>query len=127
MPRTSVAVVARAHHRKIPMPCVFSTWTKPGLAEVPTMACRMMWFFFFQAEDGIRDVAVTGVQTCALPIYLYNDILTSPEAKKLDANGIFEKIAIRDVQDACDIFKPVYAETKRRDGYVSLEDRKSVV
>src|SRR2546429_8922033 len=28
-----------------------------------------MWFFFFQAEDGIRDVAVTGVQTCALPIW----------------------------------------------------------
>src|SRR2546429_9536964 len=27
-----------------------------------------MSFFFFQAEDGIRDVAVTGVQTCALPI-----------------------------------------------------------
>src|SRR5216684_7910316 len=25
-------------------------------------------FFFFQAEDGIRDVAVTGAQTCALPI-----------------------------------------------------------
>src|SRR2546429_3338414 len=29
----------------------------------------MGYFFFFQAEDGIRDVAVTGVQTCALPIY----------------------------------------------------------
>src|SRR2546422_3682859 len=28
----------------------------------------MFLFFFFQAEDGIRDVAVTGVQTCALPI-----------------------------------------------------------
>src|SRR5215211_8613826 len=26
-------------------------------------------FFFFQAEDGIRDHCVTGVQTCALPIY----------------------------------------------------------
>src|SRR2546429_9436363 len=26
--------------------------------------------FFFQAEDGIRDVAVTGVQTCALPIFV---------------------------------------------------------
>src|SRR5438874_7664968 len=26
-------------------------------------------FFFFQAEDGIRDLYVTGVQTCALPIY----------------------------------------------------------
>src|SRR2546429_340634 len=31
----------------------------------------ILWMvFFFQAEDGIRDVAVTGVQTCALPIYL---------------------------------------------------------
>src|SRR5256884_6796220 len=29
----------------------------------------MSFFFFFQAEDGIRDVAVTGVQTCALPIF----------------------------------------------------------
>ena len=29
----------------------------------------MKWrFFFFQAEDGIRDTSVTGVQTCALPI-----------------------------------------------------------
>src|SRR3712207_9262065 len=29
-----------------------------------------MWSFFFQAEDGIRDIGVTGVQTCALPIYV---------------------------------------------------------
>src|SRR5438309_6451365 len=33
-----------------------------------------MYFFFFQAEDGIRDGTVTGVQTCALPISI-----TSPE------------------------------------------------
>ena len=39
----------------------------------------------------------------------------------MNAKGIYEKIAIRDVQNACDIFKPVYQETKRRDGYVSLE------
>jgi transaldolase / glucose-6-phosphate isomerase len=52
---------------------------------------------------------------------LYSDILTSADAKKLDAKGLFEKIAIRDVQDACDIFKTVYSESKRRDGYVSLE------
>jgi transaldolase/glucose-6-phosphate isomerase len=51
----------------------------------------------------------------------YADILTSAEAKKMDAKGIYEKIAIRDVQAACDIFKPVYLESKRRDGYVSLE------
>src|SRR5689334_23460254 len=29
----------------------------------------ILFFFFFQAEDGIRDGTVTGVQTCALPIY----------------------------------------------------------
>ncbi len=51
----------------------------------------------------------------------YADILESPEAKKLDAKGVYEKIAIRDVQDATDIFRPVYQQTKRRDGYVSLE------
>src|SRR4030066_314691 len=32
--------------------------------------CTCCTFFFFQAEDGIRDVAVTGVQTCALPILM---------------------------------------------------------
>src|SRR2546430_7296789 len=31
--------------------------------------CCFVFFFFFQAEDGIRDLTVTGVQTCALPIY----------------------------------------------------------
>src|SRR5258707_7645310 len=29
----------------------------------------LVWVFFFQAEDGIRDIGVTGVQTCALPIF----------------------------------------------------------
>src|ERR1039457_5142049 len=33
----------------------------------------MVLFFFFQAEDGIRDYKVTGVQTCALPIYIAED------------------------------------------------------
>src|SRR5437879_2738446 len=66
------------------------------------------------SNPAIFEKAITGSN-------LYTEILTSPEAKKLDANGLFEKIAIRDVQDACDIFKPVYVETKRRDGYVSLE------
>jgi transaldolase / glucose-6-phosphate isomerase len=52
---------------------------------------------------------------------LYSDILDSPEAKTLNAKSLYEKIAIRDVQDACDIFKPIYQSTRRRDGYVSLE------
>ena len=32
------------------------------------VAVCLLFFFFFQAEDGIRDIGVTGVQTCALPI-----------------------------------------------------------
>src|SRR3989454_2926888 len=48
-------------------------------------------FFFFQAEDGIRDYKVTGVQTCALPIYgLGNEELisqTEREPERLDAGG----------------------------------------
>src|SRR6266511_4739131 len=35
---------------------------------VPTAVISSHAFFFFQAEDGIRDFHVTGVQTCALPI-----------------------------------------------------------
>src|SRR5260221_3311979 len=37
-----------------------------------TLSCRLLlfFFFFFQAEDGIRDHCVTGVQTCALPIFV---------------------------------------------------------
>src|SRR5260221_2884940 len=34
----------------------------------PILSSRSYVFFFFQAEDGIRDHCVTGVQTCALPI-----------------------------------------------------------
>src|SRR3712207_7545296 len=33
------------------------------------MILLSVFFFFFQAEDGIRDIGVTGVQTCALPIF----------------------------------------------------------
>src|SRR2546430_7952528 len=36
----------------------------------PAAARILLVFFFFQAEDGIRDLTVTGVQTCALPIFL---------------------------------------------------------
>ena len=66
------------------------------------------------SNPAIFEKAITGSN-------VYADILSSPDAKKLDSKGVFEKIAIRDVQDACDIFKPVYAESNRRDGYVSLE------
>src|SRR5438874_10545363 len=34
----------------------------------------LVYFFFFQAEDGIRDLYVTGVQTCALPIIAFENV-----------------------------------------------------
>src|SRR3712207_7607669 len=46
----------------------------------------MYGFFFFQAEDGIRDIGVTGVQTCALPI---SKKTGNPKAEKI-ANGKIE-------------------------------------
>src|SRR2546430_8350100 len=44
------------------------------------MRVNMSRIFFFQAEDGIRDLTVTGVQTCALPISVW----TVEEAEKKD-------------------------------------------
>src|SRR6185437_1692520 len=53
---------------------------------------------------------------------LYDDMLRSLASRKdLDATGKFEQIAIRDIQDAADALRPVYEESKFRDGYVSLE------
>src|SRR5215813_12258124 len=74
-------------------------------------------------EDGLRGMTSnpTIFEKAISAGDYYKDILESPEAKKLDAKGVFEKIAIRDVQDACDIFKSVYANSKQKDGFVSLE------
>jgi transaldolase/glucose-6-phosphate isomerase len=74
-------------------------------------------------EDGLRGMTSNPAifEKSIVGSTLYNDILQSPEARKLDAKGVFERIAIRDVQDAGDIFKPAYQSTRRRDGYVSLE------
>src|SRR5262249_49095230 len=75
------------------------------------------------ADDGLRGMtsnpaifekSITGSN-------VYDDILDSPEAKSLNAKGLFEKIAIRDVQDACAIFRSVSEKSNPRDGFVSLE------
>ena len=53
---------------------------------------------------------------------LYDDLLHSLASRKdLNTTGIYEQIAIRDIQDAADALRPVYEESKFRDGYVSLE------
>ena len=75
-------------------------------------------------EDGLRGMtsnpaifekAITGSKD-------YVNILDSLKGRKdLDAKGKFEIIAIRDIQDATDLLRPVYDESNRHDGYVSLE------
>ena len=53
---------------------------------------------------------------------LYDDVLKSLESRtELNATGRYEILAIRDIQDAADILRPVYESTQYRDGYVSLE------
>src|SRR3712207_3698532 len=51
-----------------------------------------MFVFFFQAEDGIRDIGVTGVQTCALPIFYlpeaHTDFILAVIGEELGALGI---------------------------------------
>jgi transaldolase/glucose-6-phosphate isomerase len=52
----------------------------------------------------------------------YQDFLDSLAGRAdLDAKGRYELLAIRDIQDAADLLRPVYLSTKKRDGYVSLE------
>jgi len=52
----------------------------------------------------------------------YNDLLGELQQRKdLDAKALYEKLAIRDIQDAADVLRTVYDRTNGRDGYVSLE------
>src|SRR5688572_32726682 len=46
---------------------------------------KFFYYFFFQAEDGIRDLTVTGVQTCALPIF--TDVIVAAPSASEDGAG----------------------------------------
>ena len=75
-------------------------------------------------EDGLRGMtsnpaifekAITGSTD-------YTQTLRELEKRKdLDAKGIYEQLAIRDIQDAADVLRTVYDKANKRDGYVSLE------
>ena len=74
-------------------------------------------------EDGLRGMtsnpaifekAITGSTD-------YTEALRSLTGRNLDAMGLYERLAMRDIQDAADIFRPVYEQTRRGDGYISLE------
>jgi transaldolase/glucose-6-phosphate isomerase len=74
-------------------------------------------------EDGLRGMTSNpSIFEKAIAGGQYQDFLDSlAERSDLDAKGRYELLAIRDIQDAADILRPVYQSTKKRDGYVSLE------
>src|SRR3989454_1107602 len=80
--------------------------TLPSLGPHPTVLALVVAvnftfdiFFFFQAEDGIRDYKVTGVQTCALPISLRAEAAPRPRTARRDRSGRGERAVRRARED----------------------------
>ena len=76
------------------------------------------------ADDGLRGMTSNPsiFEKAIADSSLYDDQLKSLASRNdLDATGRYEQIAIRDIQTAADILRPVYEESNFRDGYVSLE------
>jgi transaldolase/glucose-6-phosphate isomerase len=74
-------------------------------------------------EDGLRGVTSNPAifEKAIVGSTDYEAVIESAESATLDAKALYEKIAIKDVQDAADILRTVWDESKYRDGYVSLE------
>src|SRR5258706_7962919 len=83
-----------------------------GLAEDKINASRVdywWFFFFFQAEDGIRDWSVTGVQTCALPIWRSFDVLL-----QFDQRGRLSGVLARRTDHDADVRSTEHGSSGRR-------------
>src|ERR1017187_4249847 len=75
-------------------------------------------------EDGLRGMTSNPAifENATAGSTQYQDFLDPLAGRAdLDAKGRYELLAIRDIQDAADLLRPVYMSTKKRDGYVSLE------
>lgn len=76
------------------------------------------------ADDGLRGMTSNPsiFEKAIGESSLYDDMLKSLASRNdLDTKARYEQIAIRDIQDAADLLKPVYEGSKFRDGFVSLE------
>lgn len=76
------------------------------------------------SEDGLRGMTSNPAifEKAIAESNLYQDFLdTLADRNDLDAKGRYELLAIRDIQDAADILRPIYQSSNKRDGYVSLE------
>src|SRR5206468_6616618 len=56
-------------------------------------SCCLVYCFFFQAEDGIRALIVTGVQTCALPISVARPADTAPQPRWTGPIGLVSSVS----------------------------------
>src|SRR5260370_14299168 len=74
-------------------------------------------------EDGLRGVTSNPAifEKAIAGSTDYEAVISSSESAALDAKGLYEKIAVQDVQDAADIMRPVYDDSKQQDRYASLE------
>src|SRR5260370_8719121 len=75
-------------------------------------------------EDGLRGMTSNPAifEKAMAESTQYQDFLDSLAGRTdLDAKARYELLAIRDIQDAADLLRPVYQSTRKRDGYVSLE------
>ena len=74
-------------------------------------------------EDGLRGVTSNPAifEKAIVGSTDYEAVIDSKESAGLDAKALYEKLAVKDVQDVADILRPVYDESKRHDGYVSME------
>src|SRR2546422_7811805 len=82
----------------------------------------LFFFFFFQAEDGIRDVAVTGVQTCALPIWISSCAELCLAQRVADSKGPYKGIATR--RPNSQTCTKLWALSNSIDTLVAVESRK---
>src|SRR5256885_3605234 len=97
------------------------------LALRPSIATEPL-FFFFQAEDGIRDYKVTGVQTCALPISeaIPSEVRREELAKRTDLRE--RNIVTIDGETAKDFDDAVEVSILPNGNFLlGVQDRKSVV
>src|SRR2546430_10476002 len=93
-------------------------------------------FFFFQAEDGIRDLTVTGVQTCALPISItpkdptlhlyYGDLyrLQSQRARGAADKDDFARKALEHYERSADL-DPAFPDPFRQLGFLYYQQKET--
>ncbi len=79
-------------------------------------------------QERIDDVGIRGVtsnpsifQKAIASGSAYDDDIAHLLGSDMDTASVFQTLAVKDIQDACDLFRPIYDESNGQDGYVSLE------